>query len=329
MLTSGSGAGNFDLSDAGALVYVQGNPRAVARRVVWVHPDGREEPLPLPARRYLDPRVSPGGRRIAVRRAEQWDLWVYDAVSGAELRLTQDYRVQGLVWTPDGSRIIFGSSHEGGVHNIYSVLADGSAQPELVLASDTWDLPTSIAPNGRMVAFTRLPSGPGTSHREIWEVAISGEEPPKPLLQGDVFRGNAEYSPDGNWLLYESNQSGAWEVYVQPYPGPGPVLRASIGGGNDAMWSVDGSRLFYRLGDRMMAAPFDSSDPVPIGSPTVVFAGAYVGNPGGIRQHHVAPDGRFLMIKRFVESDDDAESPPQINVVLNWFEELKRLVPSD
>ena len=94
------------------------------------------------------------------------------------------------------------------------------------------------------------------------------------------------------------------------------------------MWSVDGSRLFYRLGDRMMAAPFDASDPVRIGSPTVVFAGTFTATSSTLfRQYHVAPDGRFLMMKPLVESDDDAESPPQINVVLNWFEELKERAP--
>ena len=328
VVTKSSGAASFDLSDTGALVYVNGTAGGNARQFVWVDQEGRQEVLPLPARTYFDPRVSPDGRRVAVTVvADQGqDVWVYDAVSAAGLRLTQGFAVRTLVWTPDGSRIIFYSAHES-VGDIYSVSADGSGQPEVVLASDAADFPTSVTPDGRTVVFSRFPDGVGTPHREIWEVALDGSEPPVPLLQGVFARGNAEYSPDGNWLVYRSDQSGEMEVYVQPYPGPGPVVPASIGGGNDVMWAPDGSRLFYRLDDQMMAVTFASGDSVRIGSPTAIFAGTYFAQPNGVRQHHVAPDGRFLMMRDALPDASDAQIPTQVVLVQNWFEELKARVP--
>ena len=221
-----SGAGNFALSHTGDLVYVSGNASgSVARQFVWVDEDGREEPLSLPARGYLAPRVSPDGRWIAVVVADEGerDLWVYDAISAAGQRLSQGFLAFTPVWTPDGNRVVFASIHRG-PSNIYSVLRDGSQEPELLLADEGSDYPTSVSPDGRTVAFTRNIGGLGTEHREIWEVAADGDQPAVPLLQGTFRRGNAEYSPDGNWLVYRSNQSGTPEVYVQPYPGPGPVI---------------------------------------------------------------------------------------------------------
>ena len=327
VITKTEGAASFDLSITGSLVYVNGTGGGNARQFVWVDQEGREEVLPLPARPYLDPRVSPDGRRIAVTGGgEGRDLWVYDAVSAAGLRLTQGFTVRTPIWTLDGTRILFSSSHES-VGDIYSVSADGSGQPTVVIASDAADYPTSVTPDGRAVVFIRLPDGAGTPHREIWEVALDGDEPPVPLLQGEFARGNAEYAPDGNWLVYRSDQSGEMEVYVQPYPGPGPVVPASIGGGDDVMWAPDGARLFYRLDDQMMAVTFDSSDPVQIGPPTAVFEGSYFAQPDGVRQHHIAPDGRFLMLRDARQDASDGQIPTQVVLIQNWFSELKRLVP--
>ena len=325
-----TGAGNFDLSDTGDLVYVNSTGgSSAAQRFVWVDEDGSEEPLSLPARDYADPRVSPDGRRIAVVVVEdRRDLWVYDAVSAAGQRLSQGFVAFTPVWTPDGNRIVFASSHEGTVH-LYSVPSDGSGEPELLLGDEGSDYPTSISPNGRTVAFTRSIGGLATQHREIWEVALDADEPAVPLLQGTFSRGNAEYSPDGNWLVYRSNQSGTHEVYVQPYPGPGPVVPASIGGGDQVMWSVDGSRLFYRLDNQMMAVTVDRGDQLRIGTPTELFVTADFVVTAGIRQHHLAPDGRFLMLVDVALDTDAGQVPIQVVLVQHWFEELNRLVPTN
>ncbi len=118
------------------------------------------------------------------------------------------------------------------------------------------------------------------------------------------------------------------DVYVQPYPGPGPTVPVSIGGGTSVTWSPDGSELIYRLDDRMMVVSVDADGGTPrIGPPTELFRGAYVmADAGNARQYHVAPDGRFLMLKEVAAQGPGDALPPQVVLVQNWFEELRERV---
>jgi serine/threonine-protein kinase len=329
VMTKTSGAASFALSESGSLVYVTGVAGGSLFTPVWVDREGREEPLPLPPRPYANPRLSPDGTRLAIGVSGAdgtTSLWVFDVGSAAGLRLTQEGVTNVPIWTPDG-RVIFASNAAGGPFQIHSVRADGSGPPERLLAAEgiNGDYPTSVTPDGRYVVFSRIFTLP---HREVFQLPLQGEATPEPLLRGEFNRGNAEISPDGRWMVYRSDQSGQMEVYVQPYPGPGPTVPVSIGGGTSVTWSPDGRELIYRLDDRVMAVSFDASAGTPrIGPPTELFRGSYYAPVlGGTRQYHVAPDGRFLMLKPAVAAGDDP-LPPQVVLVQNWFEELKRLVP--
>jgi Tol biopolymer transport system component len=326
----GGGASHFSVSDAGTLVYLSGTatgPRI--REFVWVDENGGEEPLSLPARSYMDPRLSPDGGRIAVSvgLAGGGDLWVYDADTGAGQRVTQDYPVRGVAWTPDGRRIFFGAI-QGGGHDLHVVPADNSGPAELLRASEDVVFPNAVSSDGKTILVVRLPDGL-TGPRELWEVTVDGSAPAVPLRQGAFKHDSPEYSPSGNWVVFQSDESGASEVYVQPYPGPGPVIPVSIGGGTEPLWAKDGSsRLFYRRDDQMIAVPFDPGSPVPVGSPSVLFEASYFPSPEGARVHQVAPDGRFLLMKD--ATPDASEHPPaQVVLVQNWFEDLKARVPID
>jgi Tol biopolymer transport system component len=297
---------------------------------VWVDRDGREEALPLPPRAYQNPRLSPDGTQLAVGvpgNDNVVSLWVYDVASAAGLRLTQEGATNTPVWTLDG-RLAFATNVAGGPFQIHTVMADGSAAPQHVLSNEgiLGDYPTAVTPDGMHLIFSRLITG---ANREIVQLSLQGEPTLEPLLQGEFNRGNAEVSPDGRWLVYRSDQSGVMEVYVQPYPGPGPVVPVSIGGGTSVTWSPDGSELIYRLDDRMMAVSVEAvGETVRIGRPIELFRGEYVAAAlGGTRQYHVAPDGRFLMLKEAVSQVGDA-LPPQVVLVQNWFEELRERVPN-
>ena len=129
------------------------------------------------------------------------------------------------------------------------------------------------------------------------------------------------FSPDGRWLAYVSNESGRFEVYVQAYPGPGGKWPISIEGGNEPLWSRDGRELFYREGNRMMAVAVRTVPTFTTEKPRLLFEGSYVLRPN-VANYDVSLDGqRFLMIK------EEGQAP--INVILNWFEELERLVPTN
>ena len=198
VVDTGIGA-HFSLSDAGTLAYVSGESLwPDVGTLVWVDEDGREEPLPLDVHTgYEHSAVSPDGTQIATvhHSFEGQDLWVYDVSNGRGQKVTEDFVVQSLVWLPEGDRIIVGSNHENPT-NIYSVSADGSGEPELLLASDEWDYPTSVTPDGQKVVFARGYGGQNAARFEIWEIATSGDEPPVPILQGELKRRNPEYSPD-------------------------------------------------------------------------------------------------------------------------------------
>jgi serine/threonine-protein kinase len=330
-MVKANGAASFSLSETGSLVYVNGTAAGAGgpRTFVWVDRDGREEPLPLPPRPYVNPRLSPDGTHLAVGVPDDEGivaLWSFDVASAAGLRLTQEGATNTPVWTPDG-RILFASNVAGGPFQIHAVMADGSAAPEHLFANEgiLGDFPTAVTPDGMHVIFSRMITAP---HREILRLSLQGDPTMEPLLQGEFNRGNAEVSPDGRWLVYRSDQSGSMEVYVQPYPGPGPTVPVSIGGGTSVSWSPDGSELIYRLEDRMMAVSVEAvGETVRIGRPTELFRGTYIGIAlGGARQYHVAPDGRFLMLKDAASQSPGDALPPQVVLVQNWFEELRERV---
>jgi serine/threonine-protein kinase len=327
VITKGSGAANFSFSRDGSLAYLAGDlQQAAPRSLVWVDRDGREEKLPLPDRVYRAPRVSPDGRRLAILLGEQdqAELWVYEIATGAGLRLTHGGNAVAPVWTPDGKRIIFGWAT--GSNDLFWVPADGSGEPERVTPSDEVnDFPTTVSPDGRSVLFARILDV--NSQREIWRVPLEGDRKPEPVLQGRFSRGNAELSPDGRWLAYRSNESGSDEVYLQAYPELGAKRPISISGGEGPVWSPDGRQIFYRAGNKMMAVAVGREAALEVGSPVVVWERPYFApTPAAVREHHIGPDGRFLMMKAAAA---ERAAAPRLIVVLNWLEELKRLVPGN
>ena len=330
-----NGAASFSLSETGSLVYVSGTGAGGLRTAVWVDRDGREEALPLPPRPYRTPRLSPDGTQLAVGVTGDdggVPLWVYDVVSGAGLRLTQEGVTNTPVWTGDG-RLAFAYNVGGEPNQIYTVMADGSsAAPELLFANEgivgnVGDYPTSVTPDGMHLIFSRILT---FSHREILQLSLQGDPTLELLREGEFNQGNGEVSPNGLWLVYRSDQSGDMEVYLQPYPGPGPTVPVSISGGTSGTWSPDGSELIYRLDDRMMAVSVEAvGETVRIGRPTELFRGRYVAAAvGGSRQYHVAPDGRFLMLKDVATQGPGDVLPPQVVLIQNWFEELRERVPN-
>ena len=224
---------------------------------VWVDQDGGEERLPLPPRLYSHPRLSPDGTRLAVRVQPSIEedgeqlLWVYDVATGEALRLTNEAVAWAPVWTPDSRFILFGWNVGGESYEMYSVPADGSGAPEALIPYDvgpTSEFPTSITPDGSTVIFSRA----FDRRLEVWELALDGSAAARPVIEGASARGNAEMSPDGNWLAYRWNRSGQNDVYVQPYPGPGPTLAVSLDGGRGPIWSPDGLQLYYRRNTDVM-----------------------------------------------------------------------------
>jgi eukaryotic-like serine/threonine-protein kinase len=292
---------------------------------VWVTRKGTEQPVTAPPRAYVFPRLSPDGRRVGVGITEQeTQVWLYDLARETLTRFTFEGNVNlNAAWTPDGKRIAFQSNKEGPL-NLFWQRADGSGGLERLTTSEYNNFPMSWSPDGQLLAFVEV--NPTTGY-DIWVLQLSDRKA-QPFLRTPFNESVPRFSPDGRWLAYVSNESGRWEVYVLAYPGPGGKWQISTEGGTEPVWNSNGQELFYRSGDKMMAVDIATRPSFTAGKPRVLFEGRYNPAPGTTPNYDVSPDGqRFLMIKPSEASE--AAAPTQINVVLNWFEELKRRVPTD
>ncbi len=318
-----TGAAQYSLSATGSLVYVPGGVQATQLRLVWVSRNGAERPLAAPVHLYRNPRLSPDGRRVAVGIEEQEEqVWLYDLSQETLTRLTFEGNENIYpVWTPDGKRIAFKSNKEG-PGNLFWQLADGSGGLERLTTSAYPNFPSSWSPDGQLLAFIKVNPTTGS---DLWVLRMSDRKA-QPFLRTPFNEAVPRFSPDGRWLAYISDESGRYEIYVQPYPGPGGKWQISTEGGTEPVWNPNGRELFYRSGDKMMAVDIATQPSFTFGKPRMLFEGQYQLSRVPAVNYDVSPDGqRFLMIKA---SEQAQAAVTQINVVLNWFEELKRRVPA-
>jgi Tol biopolymer transport system component/predicted Ser/Thr protein kinase len=313
-----SGATQYSISATGLLAYVPGGVQGAQRRLVWVSRNGTEQPLAAPVRAYESPRLSPDGRRLAVSAEGQ--IWLYDFSREILTRFTFEGTSNNRpVWTPDGKRIAFYSNKEG-LLNIFWQKADGSGGLERLTSSENTQVPHSWSPDGQLLAIQNIDPSVGL---DIWIMRLSDRKA-QPFLRTPFRKLTPRFSPDGHWLAYQSDQSGRDEIYVLPYPGPGGQRQVSTEGGTEPVWNPSGRELFYRNGDKMMAVAINTQPSFSVGKPQVLFEGPYASVLVQVPNYDVSPDGqRFLMIK---ESEQVRHPATQINVVLNWTEELKHIV---
>jgi serine/threonine-protein kinase len=319
--TGGSGAAQFSFASLGSLVYVPGGPQAGERMLVWVDRKGAETPLPAPSRAYDDPRLSPDGRQVALIEGATNDVWVYDIPHATLTRLTFEGAADVPLWTSDGKRIVYVSA-KAGARGLFWKPADGSGPEERLMTSEFGPLSSSVSPDGQTLAFYEPRP---TTGNDIWVVPLKGERKPKPFLQTPFSEGAPMFSPDGRWLAYSSDESGRSEIYVRPFPGPGGKYQVSTEGGIAPVWARNGRELYYYNGDKTMAVDITTQPTFRAGTPEMLFERPGY-NSGARADYDIAPDGqRFLMLQA---TEQQQESLTQINVVLNWFEELKRRVPA-
>ncbi len=326
----GSGSVDYALSEEGTLVYVPGGSGVQMGTLVWVDRKGTEQITTQEKRAYTMPRISPDGKRVSVAIDEDdggRNVWVYDLEDDLLSRLTfEGARNSVPIWTPDGKWIAFDSNRDG-QRLLFRRLADGSgpAEPLITNANANAAIPTSWSSDGSVLAFHMITPG---GSRDIWILPMEGDREHQALIASPNMDCCAVFSPDNQWFAYVSAEQGQVHVYVSPYPEPNVKwLVSGEEGGGEPVWSPDGSELFYRSGDKMMVVPVDTEPTFKVGKPEELFEGSYSTSavtPGQLQYFDISPDGkRFLMIT------EDQQETAQINVVLNWFEELKRLVPTE
>jgi serine/threonine-protein kinase len=319
-------ASHYAVSDQGTLVFV---PGIVANRsFVWMHRNGSAEPISaIPPGTYEDVRLSPDGGRVLATR--DGDIWIYDLASGRTSRVTRDGTSQMGVWNPTGSQVAY-SSAKGGNLEAWITSSDGSGQPRQLTTLGGQVHVDSWSPDGRMLTLHH--------HRLERPAPIlmlsldrAGSKP-EVFLEGDFNAEGANFSPDGRYVAYLSQETGQREIYIRPYQGSGGQVTVSVGGGREPMWARNGD-LFYRSlnGERMFTVQVATERTLKVGTPLQLFQGPfYIPGTGSPRpQYDVSADGQRLLMLTTRSSTDSSPVRPRIVIVQDWFEELRRLAPKN
>jgi Tol biopolymer transport system component len=310
-----TGIAYFDVSPAGTAVYVPGFAKPRPRSLVFVDRSGRATPVAPTKRPYYGAALSPDGRRAAFPVEGLEDaLFVLEMESGILNRLTSDVDVASARWTPDGRSIVYCGNADG-PRSVYRIAADGSGKPELLFSRTEWWINDALPhPNGSGT----LVSAQDQRGHDLYFVA-EGSHEAQPFLVTPRNEQPGDFSPSGAFVAYTSNESERTEVYVRPFPGPGPKRRVSVSGGIFPCWSRDGREIFYWEGGtvaHLMRAAFEPGSDPKVGKPQALFEAPFA----MIDMFSVSPDGqRFLMVK----PDPEEESPLEIVVIPGFLDEMK------
>ena len=324
------GGAAYAISSDGMLVYAPGDDAALGgRTLVWVDREGREEALAVEQRGYMHPQLSPDGQRVAVVDLDGTnpDLWIIDLMRGTSGRITfNPGEDRAPLWTPNGEQVAFwsarGNQEESG---LYRQAADGTGQAEQLTSSVTQQHPETFSPDGSQLVFRET----GTGGDDLYILALDDEGASRPLMQGAFFEGAAAISPNGRWIAYHSDESGELNIYVRPFPNVGDAKwQISIDGGMYPRWGPEGGELFYRNGIEMLAVSVEGEDTFSAETPEALFTASYWGPDNVSSTYDISPDGqRFMMLKEFTVSEQQASDQTVLVAVENWFEELRRLAP--
>jgi serine/threonine-protein kinase len=328
LMSRNSGVANYDVSAIGDLVYIPGGADKGERTLMWVDRNGNAEPLKLPLKAYLHPRISPDMRQLAVEiEGPNHNFYIYDFARDVLSQMTTDGVSHWPVWSPDSAQLVYRSGRMG-AFKMWQIPADRSRPAAQLPGTGTSQSAESWSPDGHALAYTAVTPEAG-SH--IMVESLEGDHESRPFADIKAAAGSPKFSPDGRWLAYCSNETKKPQVYVQAFPGPGPKTQVSSDGGTDPVWQRTGGELYFRNGDKMMAVEVSTASTFTAGHPRILWEGHYshgmstsCGPPGATSSNYdVTADGqRFLMIKD--EAPDTAVSK-QIVVVLGWADEVNRL----
>lgn len=315
----GSGLAALSASATGTVVYRPG-PVGARRQFIWFDRTGRELARigSIEERGPSYASMDPQGRRLVLQRAAEGntDIWVVDVERGTSVRFTTDPRADiAPIWSPLGDRIAYASQVDG-VFELFEQSADRDrAEPRVLLRNGQVKQITDWSRDGRFLLYRSITIAP-RADVDVWAVALHGDRTPFEVVRTAFEERDAQFSPDGNWIAYQSNESGAHEVYVQPFRREGERLRISANGGVHVRWRSDGRELFYVAPDGfLMAVPMaEANGRLQPGAPVPLFQ-TRIGAPHGaaLPAYIVAPGGQRFLLDTLVE-----QQAAPIAFIMNW-----------
>jgi hypothetical protein len=306
----------------GTLVYVD-SPSVNEMRLVWRNRKGEKEGSIGQAQLDIAyPSLSPDGSQVAARGLEQGeddtDVWVHDVMGNTKSRITfHEGHDSRPIWTPTGREVVYPSARKNGVYNIFLSPIDTAGEERLPTPEPLWGIPNDWSPDGRFLIYQILDQ----TREDLWLLERSGEGyTSRPFLQTRFHESEAQFSPDGRLVAYESDESGSDEIYITNFPAGDVKQQVSTRGGRDPRWRRDGNELFYVQDETLVSVPISTGARLSIGEPVSLFSNPNLRWP---RYHNydVSSDGsRFVLPEAAV---GDANTPRSIRVVQNWFAEFR------
>jgi Tol biopolymer transport system component len=309
----------FFVSSKGDVAYRAGGSER--RQLIWFDRTGRVTGMVAEpdVNLLINPELSPDGRRVGVTRTVEGnpDLWLIDLARGTPTRFTFDAAGHFYpIWSPDGTQIAF-SSNRKGTYDLYRKPSSGGGTDQPLLESPQVKLAMHWSPDGRYLLYAD--TDPKTGY-DLLALPLMGDRKPILITNKPFAELEGQFSPDGRWVAYQSNESsGRFEIYVQPFPGPGGKWQVSTTGGTSPRWRHDGKELFFLSPDlKLMAASvqtsgstFESSAPVALFQTRAVTGG----NANLKQQYDISRDGRFL-----INTVTETSTVP-VTLILNWHPE--------
>ena len=317
VITNLSGGSHFDLSASGTLAYVPGTLGEADRDMVWVSRDGKS----TPARRIRNMgrfwTMAPDGSRLVSNNTSgpNREVWVEDLARGTSTRLTISNDNYNPVWSHDGQWIAYARGLPNSA--IYRQPATGGAEEQLT-TNDKNRSPGDFSPDGKTLAYVEFDAITGS---DIWVLSFgaAGERAARVFVKTQFSESTPEFSPDGRWIAYGSNETGRFEIYVRSFPDGERTHQLSSDGGFEPMWSPRGNELFYRgTNGQMMAVSLATGTDVRASAPLALFDVTAFENVFA-----VAPNGQRFLMMALVDTEQAAT---QVRLVFNFVAELRQRV---
>ena len=296
----GTGAADYAVAENGSAVWVPGGAN-VSWKQLWVDRHGVESSVSIPPAQYSELALSPDGKRVVLTGGQGGtsDLWVYDLDRDSMTRLTVGQFSAEPIWSPDSTRIAFGTRLQGAksLTNTWQIVwmkADGSQDQEVLLEGERAHIPNCFTPDGRALLYDA--PGADITNRDIWMVPVAGARTPQRVVAGAASESMGVVSPDGRFLAYVSTEGGQPSVFVRPFPTGDGRWQISTPQGYEPRWTKDGREIFYRWGGALYVVPIDATHGFNPGRPERLFD--RVATSGGVHTYDIAPDGKRVFTFR-------------------------------